>query len=66
MSTKTGIAFQCNIAAAVAVIVHGLTKISSPGSMSKLPTAIEIPDVQELTTIACFTLKKFLIFVQNF
>ena len=42
------------IAVAVAHIVQGVTIISSHGSISRLPTAVISPDVQELTEIAYF------------
>ena len=54
--SKTGIQFQCNIAVAVAHIVHGETMISSPGSTSKLPIIAIKPEVQEFTQIACLVL----------
>ena len=57
MSAKTGIAFQCNIAVALALIVHGLTITSSPGSIPIAPMAAISPEVHELTTMACLTLK---------
>ena len=56
ISAKTGMQFQCNIAVAVAHIVHGVTMISSPGSTLRLPTAAINPEVHELTEIAYFTL----------
>ena len=57
MSANTGMAFQCSIAVALAHIVHGLTMISSPGSMPTAPTAATNPEVQELTVTACLTPK---------
>ena len=47
--------FQCSIAVEVAHIVHGVTIISSPGSISKEPIIDINPEVQELTVIACLT-----------
>ena len=66
ISTKTGIAFQCKIAVAVADIVQGQTKTSSPGSTSIAPIAHIRPEVQELTEIACLTPKYLQIFFSNF
>ena len=66
ISANTGIAFQCNIAVAVAHILHGVTITSSPGSMPTAPTAAIKPEVHELTVTACFTLKYFSQFLSNF
>ena len=66
MSANTGIAFQCNMAAEQAVIVQVGKIISSPGSIPKAPTAQVRPVDQELTKIACFTLKNFSTFLSNF
>ncbi len=43
---------------AVAHIDQGVTNISSPGLISKAPTAQTRPDVHEFTVIAYLTLKK--------
>ena len=59
ISTNIGIAFQCNIAVALALIVHGVTIISSPGSIPIAPTAAISPEVHELTVTACLTPKYF-------
>ena len=56
ISTNTGMAFQCNIAVAVAHIVQGVT-ITAYGSIPIAPTAQIKPDVQELTLTAYLTLK---------
>ena len=50
---------QTIIAVAVAVIVQGVTIISSPGLIFSAPTAQINPDVHEFTEIAYFTLKYF-------
>ena len=65
MSANTGIAFQCKIAVALALIVHGVTMISSPGSIPMAPTAEIRPDVQEFTVTACFTPKYSAHFLSN-
>ena len=57
ISAKTGIAFQCKIAVAVAHIVHGVTITSSPGWIPIAPTAAVRPDDQEFTVTACLTPK---------
>ena len=53
MSAKTGMAFQARIAAALAVIVQGLTITSSPGEIPIAPTAATSPEVHELKEMAC-------------
>ena len=49
----------------MADIVQGVTITSSPGRIPVAPTQHINPEVHELTTIACFTLKKFCKFFSN-
>ena len=65
ISANIGIAFHCKIAVAVALIVHGVVIISSPGSIPIAPIAASRPEVHELTVTACLTLKYSSHFLSN-
>jgi len=53
ISANTGIAFHIKIDVAEALIDHGLTITSSPGSIPIEPNAVIKPDVLEFTVTAC-------------